>query len=578
MDRRHNVLGYLTCLFARTLISDDAVEGKLTRDCKTLDRMVSARQDYVKIPSVPELILTKTYMDGAMHEITEALNKITEPLSMLKLQRSLELHEPLFYALMEQIAKNYNSGIFRGRRDRCIFEPQIYRDHQMALIRSLLEAADYIEYHTVELHYPFGSPKDILQKLHPNMVFLETCAVTSSLVETLASKVEETQEMNSWLDFSKHVPFAFSTADTTALLDTIVLRMKKKPKPVILGSQFVTTPAYLTQLVESAQKFLNRRAQDQKEQRTKKKTKQLNMPIELTEDEIYQYLVDEGADDAFASCVAPVIKKPMSEALAKAIKSVYLPSFDSWLEQQKQHTQKILNDTGCRIYYTYQSVLLFEDESARKSLEKYIIRQLCMEFLYYLVILRSMQKSDDMNAVLANVGLSQEEIGDSALVGESRRMTVIRQQTETDESLSHLYQSLIAGKRASAFINYLTDTMDSLKEEETKRKTNRGVLQLLARQLESTPMTEKSGPSVLHLTTILYFQSVNDLPLYVSGKYVPLVLEQIRKQVGQNETVDLLCSSRDMVMACLKSRDPMDLSLLDQVSLTAKRLLKEANV
>ncbi|KAG0166081.1 E3 UFM1-protein ligase 1 [Apophysomyces sp. BC1015] len=543
-----------------------------------LDTMVSDREDYVKLASIPDLVLTQAYVDQTTQRITDALAQRTEPLSMLKLQRALELQEPLFYALLEQIAKNHGSGTFRGRRDRCIFEPHTYRDHQMALIGSLLEAGNYIEYQTVELHYSFGTPKDILRKLYPDIVLLETCAATQAVANELETKVEEVQITNSWLDVSKHVPFAFTSSDTAALLETILQRVKRKPKPVILGSRFVTTPVYLTAIVESAQKFLNRCALQYRELPTKKRAKHLHTPVEITEDEIYQYLVEQGAEEDFASCVAPVIKKPMREALAKAVKSVYLPSFDPWLSQQKERIQSVMQDTGCRIYYTYESVLLFKDDAARKSLEKYVVRQLCMEFLYYIVILNVMHNSDDSDAAFASLELTQEEIEDSARVGESRRTTIVARHAEHDELLGGLYRALVGGKKASAFINYIKDTIDTVKDEETKRKTNRDVLQSLARQLESTPVTEKSGPSILHLTSVLYFQSVYDLPLYVSGKYVPLILEQTKDRVGKNEVIELLCSSRDMIMACLKAGHPMDLSLIGQVSSLAKHLLDKSNI
>lgn len=46
--------------------------------------------------------------------------------------------------LEDIIDKDMVQGIFRGRREKAVFIPHSYREHQLSLIFSLMEAAGYI--------------------------------------------------------------------------------------------------------------------------------------------------------------------------------------------------------------------------------------------------------------------------------------------------------------------------------------------------------------------------------------------------------------------------------------------------
>lgn len=69
-----------------------------------------------------------------------------------------------------------------------------------------------------------------------------------------------------------------------------------------------------------------------------------------------------------------------------------------------------------------------------------------MDLLYHMVVLDAMHKSDDRDALLANLGLTQQEAEDTARIEESRRMTTVARLVDNDEPLKSLYQALLAGK------------------------------------------------------------------------------------------------------------------------------------
>ena len=47
-----------------------------------------------------------------------------------------------------------------------------------------------LEYETVEQHYGYNNPKDLLLRQNNDLQLLDTCAITPSLLEKLQDKIE----------------------------------------------------------------------------------------------------------------------------------------------------------------------------------------------------------------------------------------------------------------------------------------------------------------------------------------------------------------------------------------------------
>lgn len=50
-------------------------------------------------------------------------------------------------------------------------------------------------------------------------------------------------------------------------------------------------------------------------------------------------------------------------------------------------------------------------------------------------------------------------------------------------------------------------------------------------QLQGLKISANSAPQLLHLTTLLLFQKLFGVPLYVSGKFVPVILAEIKSKL-----------------------------------------------
>ncbi|KAI9312822.1 hypothetical protein BX666DRAFT_1982279 [Dichotomocladium elegans] len=521
-------------------------------------------EHYVRYPQVSELILTKHYANEAKKGVTDALEQTTEPLSMLKLQRKCGVQEALFYAILETVIRDEQlSGTFRGRREKAIFIPHSFKDRQISLINSLLEAAGYIEYDTVEQHYAYVNPKDLLQRQDQDIVLLDTCGVTQSLIKNLEEKMEQELNTKGWCDVAHLAPFAFSTSDIESTLDFIISRSNRQTKRdrKVLANRFIVTSDFLSKIVKVSQGFLERLAlkeiQQEKKQHSSKGNRRLagGADVELKNEEIYTFLTEESLPSEFAENLVPLLRRPMKDVLLRATRTVYVaPSLIASEENPETHLERAnLIDMARKIYFTYKAISVFEDEAARKSIEKYIVRQLGLQFLYSFMELEELEKTGDRQTTAKKFNPGNNDEKKKELLS-----------TYFEAENADLVATIITGKKANLLINFIQGQphfRDEMHEDKLER-VNEEIQSRLGEQLEATPVTQHTAASILHLTSILYFQTLYHQPLYVSGKFVPHIIKQITQAINETDA-ELLKEA--LAMASLKNSREIDLDLFQKV-------------
>ncbi|KAI8093018.1 uncharacterized protein BX664DRAFT_328730 [Halteromyces radiatus] len=543
---------------------------------KILDTDITS--PYINYSELSDLVFTKLYVEQQKNRIIETLQSALEPLSMNKLQQNLALQDQIFYLFLDQIIKDHTlQGTFRGRYERALFIPYIYRDTQLDMIHSLLKAGYYIEYSTIEQLYSYASPKDLLLKLDPDIILLDSCAVTPAIISSFQATLLSSNL--TWLDASKHLPSVMSLSDIVTLVEMILASLnnnnnKKKKKSLsyddnqqrdifILLGKFVTTQRYLETIVQNAQSYLNQRATMEmtKNQKflhsTSKGKRKKELALTLTNEEILEHLVNQQQlDSDFAQLVTMKIKRPMIEELNRATESIYVrPSLisndddnGSWVELQLQHLLSFGQQLGKLLYYNIRAVTLFEDDSSKKSMRKHLVRQLCLDFMFYLMLIIALWQSKDQHDMTTTTGLRSDDIEHPDQVGETQKKQVIAALVSSDstfqDELLPLYQALQSGKRIDEFKRFLSSSssplrsrlnMENMQSESSQRQANDHFRKTIYQQLESTPVSPTTSASLLHLTSLACFQTVHQLPLSVSGKFVPIILKHISILVNSTD-------------------------------------------
>jgi Na+/glutamate symporter len=74
-----------------------------------------------------------------------------------------------------------------------------------------------------------------------------------------------------------------------------------------------------------------------------------------------------------------------------------------------------------------------------------------------------------------------------------------------------------------------------LNSEKSKKKANEIIYNQLHNQLQQLTISAGTVPQLLHLVSLLIFQNVFQIPLYVSGKFVPMILEEIKPSMTEQD-------------------------------------------
>jgi hypothetical protein len=87
----------------------------------------------------------------------------------------------------------------------------------------------------------------------------------------------------------------------------------------------------------------------------------------------------------------------------------------------------------------------------------------------------------------------------------------------------------------------------------------------LKSQLESVSPTWTFAPTILHLISLLLFLRFHDTPLYVSGKFVPSIIEKVSPMLNQEDRL-LICELQARIM----DKEGGDQATVDEINKVQK--------
>jgi Na+/glutamate symporter len=74
-----------------------------------------------------------------------------------------------------------------------------------------------------------------------------------------------------------------------------------------------------------------------------------------------------------------------------------------------------------------------------------------------------------------------------------------------------------------------------LQSEQSKKNANDIIYNQLHNQLQQLDVSAGTVPQLLHLVSLLIFQHTFQIPLYVSGKFVPMILDEIKPSMNEQD-------------------------------------------
>lgn len=108
---------------------------------------------------------------------------------------------------------------------------------------------------------------------------------------------------------------------------------------------------------------------------------------------------------------------------------------------------------------------------------------------------------------------------------------------------------------------------ENLESERTRQQASTLIYSQLHSQLKRLPLSTQTAPELLHLVSLLLFQKTYRIPLYVSGKFVPAILEQVKPLISQ-EDQHLLTVTHLSIVNNKREEHMDDFRALNQLGMT----------
>ncbi|KAI8375615.1 hypothetical protein EDC96DRAFT_495935 [Choanephora cucurbitarum] len=517
-------------------------------------------EEYIHYPTLPDLITTKEYIENSKSNIQSLVLSLEEPYPVFKLQKSIAMPEDLFYLYLEQLVQeNTTLGFLRGKRSRAIFEPKQYRQRQLALIKSIFDSNECITMDTIESLYAFSNPLDLIHDAYEQGSFL---ALHSCLIkQTVKQRARETIEsMVDYCDVNDILPEGLTFKDVNKVVELVMDDTNNNKRQVDGG--YVITTDYMDHLVNESSLYL--------------RSLLARHQSKLSDSEIIKAFENLGCPHHIAEKILPFKRTEMMKHYAELLKTPYLEtaSDDPWIQQHKSLTRKKLSNLRQSIYFNYQAAQLLKD--AKKSLEKYILKTQCIEFLFQLVIYLILDQSYNKAEVSQSSSLciSLEDIEKQRIVDAKEQKWVItyfirENDHKYDKTSVVEIEALMKKKDLELFVTILVQhpLFHGEDLEKTKQQTNTLIYNQLHNQLKRLPLSTQTAPELLHLVSLLLFQKTYKIPLYVSGKFVPAILEQLKPLISQ-ETQHLLTVTHLSIVNNKREEHMDDFRALNQFGMT----------
>ncbi|GAN05483.1 hypothetical protein MAM1_0093c04954 [Mucor ambiguus] len=521
-----------------------------------LDDTIAVDGQYSRYPQIPDVIFTKTYIDGCKEKIMGALKQYEEPYPVFKLQKSQDIQEDMFYLLLEQIVRDasFDLGSLRGKRSRAIFEPSSFKERQLSLIKSIFESNDCISYNSIENLYNFASPADLIADSYDKGSFLSlnSCFIKTTVKDKAKSTIESISE---YCDVNNVLPAILTFEDVNKVIDTILSEISNTNntiKLIDLDGGYVVNAAYVQKLIAESNNYLRNLSRTLKQKLSKNYA---SSSINLGDNDIIKAFESLGCPHNIAERLLPFSRNAMLTQFSDISQTPYIEteaivSGDEWILEQKTRTLKKLESLRQSIYFNDQAKELFRDAAVQKSLEKYILKNQCTEFLFYLVIYLVLDQSYNKAEVSqsASLCIKLEDIENQSIVDAKQQKYVISYFIrENDHRYDNTHvisiEEMLKKKKLDQFIasilikdqQHLFNSQLPLASERIKKAANEITNKQLYHQLQQLPVSAQTVPQMLHLVSLLIFQKVFQLPLYVTGKFVPVILDEIRPHLSSKE-------------------------------------------
>ena len=207
-----------------------------------------------------EMIYTDLYLNRERQRMFGRFSAITTPTEIVKILKSLEMKEKIFFSLLDQMKSNGTlNGEISGKRNiNELFTPSIYNVIAEKFIRSFFETNSFVPYERVLTAFSnVENPQKWLKERFPKGILLQSCMVEDALLMLLEAHIEENfgERGDGWLALEGIIPSIFITRDTELLLDELK-KKKSFPKAQLFEDDYLVSDRLIGEMEKQMEEKL----------------------------------------------------------------------------------------------------------------------------------------------------------------------------------------------------------------------------------------------------------------------------------------------------------------------------------
>ncbi|KAK1338169.1 hypothetical protein QTO34_001282 [Cnephaeus nilssonii] len=542
------------------------------------------------------VIFTEAFVARHKARIRGLFSAITRPTAVNSLISKYGFQEQLLYSVLEELV---NSGRLRGtvvggRQDKAVFLPDIYSRTQSTWVDSFFRQNGYLEFDALSR---LGIPDAVsyIRKRYrtTQLLFLKAACVGQGLVDQVEASVEEAISSGTWVDIAPLLPSSLSVEDAAMLLQQVMRRFSKQPSAVVFSDTVAVSEKFINDCTELFSELMHQKAEkemknnpvhliteedlkqvsilessntskkDKKDERRRKategsgsvrggggsnareykikKTKKKGRKDDDSDDESSHtgkkkpeitFMFQDEIEDFLRKRIQDAPEEFLSE-LAEPLNKIYLEVvrsvFMSSTTASGTGRKRTIKDLQEEVSNLYNNIRLFEKgmkfftDDTQTALTKHLLKTVCTDVTN---LIFNFLASDLMMAV----------DDPAAITSEVRKKILSKLSEETKVVLTKLHSSLNE-KSIEDFLSCLdsaAETCDIMVKRGDKKRERQILFQHRQALAEQLKVTEDPA-LILHLTSVLLFQSSTHSMLHAPGRCVPQIIALLKSKIPEDQ-------------------------------------------
>ncbi|CAK6446759.1 unnamed protein product [Pipistrellus nathusii] len=485
-----------------------------------------------------------------------------------------------------------------GRQDKAVFLPDIYSRTQSTWVDSFFRQNGYLEFDALSrLGIPDAVSYIRKRYKTTQLLFLKAACVGQGLVDQVEASVEEAISSGTWVDIAPLLPSSLSVEDAAMLLQQVMRRFSKQPSAVVFSDTVAVSEKFINDCIELFSELMHQKAEkemknnpvhliteedlkqvsilessntskkDKKDERRRKategsgsvrggggsnareykikKTKKKGRKDDDSDDEsshtgkkkpevtfMFQDEIEDflrkriqDAPEEFLSELAEYLIKPLNKIYLEVVRSVFMSSTTASGTGRK----RTIKDLQEEVSNLYNNIRLFEKgmkfftDDTQTALTRHLLKTVCTNVTN---LIFNFLASDLMMAV----------DDPAAITSEVRKKILSKLTEETKVVLTKLHSSLNE-KSIEDFLSCLdsaAETCDIMVKRGDKKRERQILFQHRQALAEQLKITEDPA-LILHLTSVLLFQSSTHSMLHAPGRCVPQIITLLKSKIPEDQ-------------------------------------------